>query len=220
MALVLFDIDGTLIRTRGAGRDALDEAFAALFGWPNATRDVDVAGSTDTVIVEAVARRHGGRADPAAVHDLYVPALRRRLEDPTRTEVLPGVIGVLDRLRGRATVGLLTGNWRAGAEAKLAVAGLWEHFSFGAFAADAPDRNRLYPVAIARARASGWDGSGPVLVVGDTPADVACARFGGGVAVAVATGFASMEALRASAPDVILDDLEQGQDHLLELVLG
>lgn len=220
MALVLFDIDGTLIRTRGAGREALDEAFATRFGWPEATREVDVAGSTDTVIVEAVARRHGGVVDPAHVHDLYLDGLRRRLADPRRTEVLPGVRRVLDALRGRATVGLLTGNWRAGAEAKLGVADLWHHFPFGAFAADAPDRNRLYPVAVDRARAAGWDGRGPVLVIGDTPADVACARYGGGVAVAVATGFATVEALRASGPDVLLPDLEAGHDEVLALALG
>ena len=215
MSLVLFDIDGTLLRTRGAGREALDEALERLYGWPEATRDVYVAGSTDRVILETVAAQRGRPVDHRAVEALYLEGLRTRLADPTRTEVLPGVVDLLARLAGRATVGLLTGNWVSGAGVKLRAAALHAAFPFGAFADDGHDRNALLPVAVARARARGWGGPGPVLVIGDTLADIRCARSGGAVAVAVATGFCDVDELAAERPDHLLTDLASGMDTVL-----
>ncbi len=215
MSLVLFDIDGTLLRTGGAGREALDDAIAHVHGWPTATRGIDVAGSTDRVILEAVGAAFGAAVDHAGVEAHYLEGLRRRLDDRARTVVLPGVRRLVSSLEGRATVGLLTGNWVSGATLKLIAAELHEAFAFGAYADDGPDRNALLPVALTRARARGWAGKGPVLVIGDTLNDIRCARSGGAVAVAVATGFHSVEVLRAEGPDLLLPDLEHGHDAVL-----
>lgn len=215
MALVLFDIDGTLLRTAGAGREALDEAIARVHGWPQATRGIDVAGSTDRVILEGVAAAFGAAVDHPAVERHYLDGLGRRLADPARTVVLPGVVRLLDALAGRATVGLLTGNWVSGAAIKLRAARLDGAFGFGAYADDGPDRNALLPVARERARRAGWSGRGPVLVIGDTRADIRCARSGDAVAVAVRTGFCSLAELQDEAPDLLLDDLEQGHEAVL-----
>jgi phosphoglycolate phosphatase len=223
--LVLFDIDGTLLRTRGAGREALDEAFLRLLGWERATEGVPVAGSTDGAIVRGVAARFG-RAWPAsgpaplderALRSLYLDGLRRRAAEPGRVEACPGAHEALAALRTRAHVGLLTGNWEVGAAVKLGAVGLDGGFAFGAYGDDATDRNALVPVACARAEALGlrWR---RVVVIGDTPADIACARAGGAVAVAVETGFASADQLAAAAPDLQIPDLQRGLGWLCALL--
>jgi phosphoglycolate phosphatase-like HAD superfamily hydrolase len=219
--LFLFDIDGTLLRTRGAGREALDEAFAQVCGFAEATRGVPIGGSTDGAIVRGVAARFGlpwGPADPspfdlAALQTAYLAGLRRRLQEPGRIERCPGVIPLLDALAEagpeRAHLALLTGNWEAGAEVKLGAAGLSGRFAFGAFGDDAVDRNALVPVACSRAEARGlrWR---KIVVLGDTPADIACARAGGAVAVAVETGMSTPEELARSGPDLQLKSFEEG----------
>jgi phosphoglycolate phosphatase-like HAD superfamily hydrolase len=220
--LVLFDIDGTLLRTRGAGRQALDHAFHAVCGWPDATEGVPIAGGTDGGIVRGVAARFGMRwgrdeappFDLPAVRAAYLEALACRLDEPGRAELCPGVGAILADLAGRAHVGLLTGNWRSGAELKLAAVGITGGFCVGAYGDDAVDRDELVPVARARAAEAGLRVR-RVVVIGDTPADVSCARAGGALAVAVETGFASHEALRAARPDLLLPDLDRGRGWLL-----
>lgn len=217
MFLVLFDIDGTLVRTRGAGRESLDAAFAAVHGWENATEGVHVAGSTDGAIVRDVSARFSGEAVTERVQAHYYAALAARLVDRERVRLCPGVVEILDALQGRVHLALLTGNWGEGARIKLEACGLWERFAFGAFADDAVDRNDLVPVAVARARERGLTVTG-VVVIGDTPADVACARAGGAVAVAVETGFAAPGALARARPDLLLKDLASGGAWLRTLV--
>lgn len=225
MDLLLFDIDGTLLRTRGAGRDALDEAFLAVCGWRDATAEISLAGATDGGIVAGVAARFGAldprtgapHVDVPRLRAAYLAALERRLGEPGRIEVCVGVRALLDALRGRAHLGLLTGNWRAGAALKLAAAALDRSWVAGAYGDDATDRNLLVPVARARAEAAGIRPR-RVVVIGDTPADVACARAGGAVAVAVETGFASPDALAASRPDLLLPDLARGRPWFEALV--
>ena len=209
MFLVLFDIDGTLIRTRGAGRESLDAAFAAVHGWENATEGVHVAGSTDGAILRDVGQRFQGEAATDRVQAHYYRELEVRLSDRARINVCPGVVETLDALSGLAHLALLTGNWVGGARLKLDACGLWERFRFGAFADDAVDRNALVPIAVARARELGLEVPG-VVVVGDTPADVACARAGGAIAVAVETGFAAPGELARARPDLLLRDLASG----------
>lgn len=219
-ALLLFDIDGTLLRTGGAGREALDDAFAHVFGWPQATRSVPIAGSTDSAIVRGVASRFGHVWDDdaptaQAVKTAYLAALSARIDVAGRVEACPGVHALLDGLAamgpGATAIGLVTGNWRAGARAKLGSIGLGDRFAVGAYGDDAVDRNALVPIACARARAAGLTFD-RVVVIGDTPADVACARAGGALAVAVETGFAPREALVASGPDLLLPDLAAGSE--------
>jgi len=216
--LLLFDIDGTLLRTRGAGREALDEAFARVLGWPDATAGISLAGATDGGIVRGVAARFGvawdGVSPPPfdldAVRSAYLGALQERLGHPDRVALCPGVRALVDALAGRAHLALLTGNWRAGAALKLGAVGLWGGWHDGAYGDDHADRNCLVPVARARAEAAGLRFR-RVIVIGDTPADIACARAGGALVVAVETGFASGEELAAARPDLLLPDLERGR---------
>jgi len=215
--LILFDIDGTLVLTGGAGMRAMSLAFRDLFGVPDALVGVTFAGRTDRAIVEDVAARHlgnGGLTPEAFAQfcDRYVEHLEREIqvEGPGKA-VLPGVRPLLDALAARADVrlALLTGNLEPGARIKLNHFGLWNYFPWGAFGEQAVDRTHLMPVALQRGRAAGDLPDDPrhVFVVGDTPHDVACAQAAAAVAVGVATGPFSTDALRASGADEVFEDL-------------
>lgn len=225
MDLLLFDIDGTLLRTRGAGREALDEAFLRVLGWPDAMAGVSLAGATDRGIVRSVAARFGvswdGVSQPPfdvdGVRQAYLEALAPRLAQPGRVALCPGVRELLAVLAGRAHLALLTGNWRAGAALKLGAVDLWGGWIDGAFGDDHADRNCLVPMARSRADAAGIRYR-RVIVIGDTPADVACARAGGALAVVVETGFATTEELSASRPDLLLPDLVRGRAWIEALI--
>ena len=220
-SVILWDIDGTLLSTGGAGREALDLAFEELFGVPQAFVAVSFGGRTDLGLVgEAFERAGLSMPEDAAprLHDRYVGHLRRILAArPGRAKLLPGLPQALAQTAPIAVNALLTGNWRAGAEAKLGAVGLWEQFRFGAFADDAADRNALVPIARRRAQSLGVT-PGRVIVIGDTPHDVACARAGGAVAVAVCTGWSSREELQACGPDLLIEDLTSGIDAFLGLL--
>jgi phosphoglycolate phosphatase-like HAD superfamily hydrolase len=131
---------------------------------------------------------------------------------------MPGVHALLDALtvRDDLALGLLTGNFAEGARIKLEHFDLWKYFAFGAFGDDAADRNALVPVAVERARARGVGGVTPadVLVVGDTPHDVACALAVGAVPVGVATGGFSVDQLRASGAEIVFEDLSDREAFL------
>lgn len=217
--LILWDIDGTLLSTGGAGRAALDDAFEALHGISAAFSSVDFGGRTDYGIVRQAYAVHGLElpADGGeALLRAYLPRLRERLAlGRARIRLCPGVPEVLDAAGERAVNALLTGNWAEGARHKLDAVGLWDRFAFGAFGDDSADRNALVPVALRRAHARGLAPE-RVVVIGDTPHDVACARAGGAVAVAVSTGWSSKEELVAAAPDLLIDDLVSGREALLE----
>ncbi len=225
--LVLFDIDGTLLRTRSAGREALDEAFRLVNGWEGATEGVPIAGGTDGGIVRGVAARFGVAwpdsepppFDLGAVQRAYLTALERRLSVAGRAELCAGVRAVLSALEGRAHVGLLTGNWQVGAALKLAAVGIAHPWVVGAYGDDAVLRDALVPIARQRAAANGL-AFRRVIVIGDTPADVACARAGGAIAVAVETGFATPRELAEARPDMLLPDLDRGRAWLLALLAG
>ena len=216
--LVLFDIDGTLLRTGGAGRQAMDDAFLAVHGWTRATEGVPIGGSTDGAICAGVARKHAAEVDVPAVRERYLERLVERLGDGARVEVCPGVFELIAALEGRAHIALLTGNWSAGAALKLGAAGLGGVFPWGAYAEDAVDRNALLPIARERARGLGVQ-YGAAVIIGDTPADVACARAGHGKVIAVETGFGSAEELAKSAPDLQVPDLARGLGWVLAFLL-
>ncbi|MBK9140061.1 MAG: HAD hydrolase-like protein [Verrucomicrobia bacterium] len=212
--LVLFDIDGTLIRTGGAGVKAFALTAEHDFGLPDGTQRMSFAGRTDTSLVRELLTAHGRPTDPATIIR-FLDAYVFRLDECLRTHegrVCPGVqefIGALHRLNPPPLLGLQTGNIRLGAEIKLRHYGLWQHFAVGGFGDDDEDRNRL--VAVGRARGERLLGRAlagdEVLVVGDTPADVRCGRAIGAKVLAVATGGASPEALRQSQPDWLVPDL-------------
>lgn len=211
--LILFDIDGTLLRTEGAGRASLDAAFFRLCGWNGVMEGIDLAGATDGWILQQVRQRWGAFPE-AHLQTLYLEELGARITG--RASALPGAHRAVAALAEQAQVGLLTGNWREGARIKLSAIDLWWEGP-SAFGDDAVDRNLLVPVARQRAQAAGHPVR-RVVVIGDTPKDVECARAGNAIAVAVKTGFATEASLEQSRPDLMLADLEQGLDAILELL--
>jgi phosphoglycolate phosphatase-like HAD superfamily hydrolase len=211
--VVLFDIDGTLVLTGGAGVRAMTRAFEELFAVPNAFQDIPMPGRTDARILYDAAAAHGiptqalGQFRPA-----YLSHLSVEIEKPgPRKGVMPGVRPLLDELSRRDDLflALLTGNFEEAARVKLQYFDLWRYFPCGAFGDETPDRNHLVPAALARVRECGGpevDGTA-ATVVGDTPLDIACAATAGARSVAVATGSYDVDALRAAGGDIVLDDL-------------
>jgi phosphoglycolate phosphatase len=213
MHVLLFDIDGTLLRSGGAGKLALETAFREEFGILEIAGDVPYSGRTDRAIAQDLLRLHR-LADTAenwhALRDAYLKRLPTALQT-VAGRVLPGVGELLTWLQGRqgTASGLLTGNIREGARIKLSHYGLYHHFPFGGFgdlhfcrddvAREARSVLRghvLYDVADDR-----------VWVIGDTPLDVRCARAIGAKAVAVATGGFTVEQLAKAEPDLLFADL-------------
>lgn len=213
MNVYLFDIDGTLVNSAGAGRAALERGLAADFGVTGVIDGLELSGRTDTAIVGDLCVRAGLPNTPEARGRVLAAYLRHLPEclGAHRGQALPGVAELLEHLLARegAVVGLLTGNVRAGAELKLGHFGLWRHFAFGGYGDWHHDRDDVAREALAAA--CGHVGCavepGRVWVIGDTPYDVRCARAIGARAVAVTTGWHTREQLAACAPDVLLDDL-------------
>lgn len=214
--VVLFDIDGTLVLTGGAGLRALNRACEQAAGIRDAVTDMPLAGRTDWIILQDAIRRAGRELDGAlltGIKTCFVPALREEILLPGHgvKAVLPGVREVLDALAARPDVflGLLTGNFEEGARIKLEHFDLWRYFQCGAFGDDAADRNELVPIAMSRVKACGVPDvpANHVLVVGDTPKDVACARAAGATAVGVASGSYTVDELRRSGADYVFPDL-------------
>lgn len=213
---MLFDIDGTLIHTGGAGSRAMTRAFAEACGVENGLDGIPVPGRTDTVILADACARwglDGGGSFVAAFQQTYYRCLAEELSrlPPDIAGVLPGVRFLLDTLAAdnRFTVGLLTGNYVDTAKLKLERFDLWSYFPFGAFGGDAMERNDLVAVAVGRAQSAGMrdvDAS-DVVVVGDTPLDVACGRSNGARTLAVATGSFTRAQLCAAGADCVVDDL-------------
>ena len=218
--LVLFDIDGTLIRTGGAGVKSFERTFALEFGLAQATREMNFAGRTDPSLVRQCFQRHNIPATPKNFHrffETYVFLLEHTLGH-TKGEACLGVqefIHELNHLAAPPTIGLLTGNIRLGAEIKLRHYGLWESFTFGAFGDDDEDRNRLAAIALRRGEkllqrpVAGSE----VLVVGDTPLDIECANAIGAKVMAVGTGGYSCAELRACGPTWVVENLTSRKAH-------
>lgn len=216
MQLVLFDVDGTLVTARGAGRTAFARALREVYGTAGpAEAAYDFRGRTDLRILYDLMGAAGlAREDIAAGAGACFAAYARELEavigDGRRVEVLPGVPRLVRAFAARAdvVVGLLTGNIEAGARIKLASTGLWPLFRVGAFGSDDADRRRLPAIACDRARALAGRAFPfeRVVIIGDTPLDVDCARACGARAVAVATGFHPYDELEGCRPDLIFED--------------
>ena len=195
-------------------------AFKELFGISDAFRNIPMAGRTDTWILSNAAAAHG--VPPSALshfHDAYLAHLERELEPPNpRKAVMPGIRPLLDTLASRDDVylALLTGNYQKAARLKLEHFDLWRYFPCGAFADDAADRNSLLPKALERIRACGGPSVRPadVIVIGDTPHDVACALAAGARPVGVATGSFSVQQLRDSGAETVFQDLSDSDSFL------
>lgn len=211
--VVLFDIDGTLLESGGAGRAAMAAAFDQVCGRADACANMSFGGMTDRAIARQGLLAVGEVVDDTRI-DQLVAAYLAHLEytlprHPHR--VMPGVNVLLDALSARAdlAVGLGTGNVRAGAFAKLRKASLDGYFAFGGFGCDAEDRAELLRTGAQRGaeRAGAALAECRVVVIGDTPKDVAAARAIGAEVVAVATGGFDLDTLRATQPDRALADL-------------
>ncbi|MEM6797983.1 MAG: haloacid dehalogenase-like hydrolase [Planctomycetota bacterium] len=224
MKACLFDIDGTLVLTGGAGQVAFAETFAEEFGVQEITNAISFAGRSDRAIAMDLFRAHDVPATTAS-WDLFQSGYLQRLEEALARcvgQVLPGVDQLLDRLeaRGDVLVGLLTGNVREAAASKLGYYGLWQRFEgesgvFGGFGDEHTDRNDIAATAVgqARERHAAKDGAGAgdkevIVVIGDTPNDIRCGRSIGAKVVAVPTGHTPSSELATHEPDLLVDTLE------------
>lgn len=215
--LLLFDIDGTLLTSGGAGERALRLGFRDRFGIDEDLDSVQIAGRTDSFIARQILLKHQLPLTPenlAAFFDGYLTHLADLLPQ-TPGRLLPGIVPLLDvlTLRDDLVLALLTGNLARGAELKLTHFGVWQYFEFGAYADDHHDRNQLGPVARARAVEKHGIEFAPenIFVLGDTPHDIACARAIGAKAFAIATGGYTRAQLAECAPDFLFDDLGDAQ---------
>jgi len=213
---VLFDIDGTLITTGGAGAVAWRLAFEELYRISADIGAYSDGGMTDPEVGRATFTHTVGRAPTPAELDAVMATRLRYLPGAVAESkgyrVLRGVAELLPRLRARGyLLGLTTGGTEPAARIKLGRAGLNQYFDFGGFGSDSPDRTQLTMRAIERAAA--LDGNGlrarECLVVGDTPLDIAAAHDAGALAVAVASGHYGVDTLRAAGADHVLASLEE-----------
>lgn len=214
MYAILFDIDGTLLLTGGAGQLAFARTFAEDFGIEEISRDVPFSGRTDRAISLDLMRVHD--IEPSddnwnRFREGYLKRLPEALVERAG-EVLPGVAPLLDELdrRDEISLGLLTGNLERGAQLKLGRYGLAGRFTFGGFGDHSTSRDDVAADAAARARQHAADRREELtgmMVIGDTLHDITCARSVGAYAVAVATGGPSRHELMEQRPDLALDDL-------------
>jgi phosphoglycolate phosphatase len=214
---ILFDIDGTLVDTGGAGGESWRRTFDELYGVDADIKLFSEVGQTDPEVARLTfAGLLGREPEPEELARLLAVRLEhmaRAVEDSKGYRVLPGVPELLQSLsRSGFLLGLTTGNVEAAAHAKLGRGDLGRYFSFGGYGSDSPDRGELTKVAVGRAEAIlGVDlGREEVLVVGDTPRDVAAAHQADAVAVGVATGAYSQDDLRAAGAEHVLASLEHG----------
>jgi len=207
----LFDVDGTLLLTDGAAREAFSHALRERLGIEDDLGEVAFAGRTDPLILADILRKHGRGPLDGESEEFWeaVYAHMRALLAPGRGRLLPGVAELLAAIAAEPSwiPALLTGNSGGMARIKLGHFGLADHFAFGAFGDEAPDRNSLARVATARAWERYQVPASGCLVVGDTEHDILCARAAGARVVAVASGFRDRETLAAHEPDLLLDDL-------------
>jgi len=215
-ALILFDIDGTLLLSGRAGLRAMTRAFQQAFRIGDAFKGESFGGRTDSYLVSK-ALKAAGLPDTSENHDhfreIYLPLLAEEIEHPGQGHkgLMPGARELLDALQeyDHLHLALLTGNYREAAEIKLRHFEIWDFFEWGAFSDDHQDRNQLVPIA--RSRAETYDIPAEaierVIVIGDTPHDIECARVAGAKSIAVATGGFTVAQLQEAGADEVLRDL-------------
>ncbi|MEO1335212.1 MAG: HAD family hydrolase [Myxococcota bacterium] len=218
--LLLFDIDGTLVDTGGAGRRALTEALRIVCGVDDGLEGVRLHGSTDRNILADAFQKHVGRpldgvGEWSAIIDTYVGQLQEELQKASEYVVLDGARALPEACRsaGRFAVGIATGNVEQAAQLKLEPGGLWPLFDFGGYGSDAAQRADLVRRGIARGQAHAearWGrrfADDEVVVLGDTEKDVLAAKAVGALSVGVLKGSRHKDALEASKPDLLVDSL-------------
>tara|TARA_R110002072_G_scaffold287242_1_gene452625 strand:- start:85795 stop:86472 length:678 start_codon:yes stop_codon:yes gene_type:complete len=220
MAVCLFDIDGTLLSSGGAGQAAMEVALESAFGITAPTEGISVAGRTDRAIVTELLNFHGVENSEANWTQFVSAYLERLPHELTSREglILPGVQELLAELHRRPslTMGLLTGNFQRGAELKLDHYQLSQYFQGGGFGDNHFERDDVARTAIETVRERmASKGATEVWVIGDTPADVKCGRAINATVVAVATGLYTIEDLEVCDPDFLCEDFAD-----VELILG
>jgi phosphoglycolate phosphatase len=221
----LFDVDKTLVDSRGAGGRAMNLAFAQLFGIDQGFAGIDFAGRTDRAIFREAVGLHGLDGDFLALlvrfQEAYHGILPKTLAE-VQAYVLPGIHELLTGIQAApgAFLGLATGNFREATRLKLEHVGLHDFFLAGGYGEDSEDRAELVAIAIERlAEASGVQGARDVCVIGDTPLDIAAAEANGARAVAVATGFFDVDQLMAAGAGLVFPDFSSWQE-ALDALLG
>jgi len=214
MKLLLFDIDGTLLLSGGAGIRAMNHAFAELYGLAEVLRGLNLAGRTDTSIFKEILEKNNFSYHPQSLQDFktrYFSFLTIELQRASADQrLMPGVRELLAALHGRPDlhIGLLTGNWQKSGYLKLAHFGLERYFAIGAFSDDAEIRSELLPFAVTRFQEKYGVPLQPheIYIVGDTPSDILCAKPHGAVSVAVAAAHYKQADLEPYQPDYLLAD--------------
>jgi len=220
--ILLFDIDGTLLLSGGAGNRALNRAFQEKYQISQAMESITPDGKTDPAIVREVFRKKLHR-EPAfteieELKRVYLRYLLAEVKASSGYRLLPGILHLLEEgsQRSDLILGLLTGNWEEGARIKLDRSNLRRFFPFGGFGSDAEDRAEIARLAVQRGReyAGEWIGEDRIFVIGDTPHDIRCARAAGVRAIAVATGSCPWEDLACCQPDYLLPNLADHKQFL------
>ena len=233
--VILFDIDGTLLSTGGAGikafYSAIQDNYPSQLEKCGGSLHLDMAGSTDSGLVIEIFEALGIE-DAAIERELffaqYLQCLENNISDSSYTgSLMPGIAELLEKLsceanKGKLILGLLTGNIASGAALKLKKYRVDKYFRFGAYGDDHHDRNELGPIALKRG--GSYHGlelaRAPVTVIGDTPKDIHCARAMGAQAVAVSSGSISYQDLANYDPDLLFTDFTDYEDAYRRICLG
>ena len=214
--IILFDIDGTLLLTGGAGKLAFDRVFSELYQIEGAWQNIHPDGRTDPCLIAELFERNLGRRagseEYLKVQEAYSRFMAQTLQEAPRFRLMPGVTQLLQRLQERqvGTLGLATGNFEKTAYLKLERAGLRDYFQFGGFGSDHRDRLALTRLAVQRGIQALGRSLEPeeIFLVGDTIHDIRCGKALGLTTIAVATGSTTKEELASHRPDFLLDSLE------------
>ncbi|MDP8222347.1 MAG: HAD family hydrolase [Candidatus Lernaella stagnicola] len=226
MNIYLFDIDGTIMLSGGAGMCAMTRVFHERYGIADAFRDFHFQGKVDPAIFREALVKHGVDGDHngeiKALIEMYETYIAEEMPRSPNPTLFPGVAELIQAMTGRAdiSIGLLTGNVLGGAKAKLSRFDLWKYFPYGAFGNDSEDRPALVPIALDRAGAHLGTVVEPgphVYIIGDTDRDIETARANGCTAVGVGTmNFSSTELTELGA-DIVFDDFSDTDRVLQEL---
>lgn len=213
--LILFDIDGTLLLTGGAGKISFNQVFSDLYQIEGAWQNIHPDGRTDPSLIQELFETNLGRqareGELSRVKEAYIRSMPEALKKAEQFRLMPGVKELLSLLAEReiGLMGLATGNFEATAYQKLEHAGLGEFFSFGGFGSDHYDRLKLTRLAVARGQQKMGRLLEPedVFLIGDTPNDIRCGKLLGLTTIGVATGSTPMKELKSYRPDFLLEDL-------------
>jgi len=213
---LLFDIDGTLINTGGAGLKAMKSAVADILGDIDLLKNYSFAGRTDSQIMNDMVRRSGKAEILSEAHEkAYLDKLSVNLENSDKFKIYPNVNKLLDTYQEKSgfELALLTGNFRAGAELKLEYAGLWKYFKWGAFGDISEDRVLLAQSALKKIAGKEMNiRTKDIFIIGDTTNDIRCGRAIDATTVAFTAGFEPEEKLSACDPDFLVSDFNQLYD--------